>query len=239
MPQTTRSYDWFFRVTMPHVAFMALWREKAIVFQVQGQRVLIVGHVGDKTEKEHVHVLYTEAASESDPHGDYSIQQQTINTRIKKAFGVAKSDYSSKVWDGGMDAGAGSYMFHDTNAVILFNRGFTDEQIKHFQDCNALVRQVVLEKKSKASGRCVDRLLAEIKENGKLLTRREILYKLLKDIRDDNMYECGDYVIRKYVEEIYSKQLAEEQWERYAQLRIEHIMNEGDVELQEITFPMY
>lgn len=236
MPQIARSYTWFIRVTMPHKAFMSLW-ENAGAFRTFLKRCLIVGHIGEQNEKEHIHMLYEERVDET-PNPDSAPQQQTVNARIKKAFGVARCDYSSKVWDGGMDAGAGSYLFHDPNAVILYKLGFTEGEIQHFRECNEQVRKVVIEKQSKASGRCVERLLLSIRETGKLLSRREILYALLKDIRDEKMYECGDFVLRKYVEEIYGKQLADTQWERYAILRIDHIMNEGDVELQEITFPM-
>lgn len=182
----------------------------------------MVGHIGEKTEKEHVHFI-VELSKE--------LQKQSFDVRIKSIFGVSGADYSSKPWDGNMGHGAGSYLYHDPTAVEIYRKGFTDADIQSFRDCNAQVREVVEENKSRASGRCVDRTLTLITESNRTWTRHEIAMQLLTDIRNDKMYECGDFVMRKYIEEIYMKQLSKESWEQYAQLRAASLVRLEDVEI--------
>jgi len=183
---------------------------------------LIVGHVGEKTEKEHVHGIITLSKV---------LQKQSFDVRLKSIFNVSGADYSSKHWDGGMEHGAGSYLYSDPNPVEIYCKGFTQEQRDKFRECNKQVQEVVEEAKSRASGRCVDRTLQIIKESNREWTRNEIAMKLLEDIRDDKMYECGDFVLRKYIEEIYAKQLTREQWNRYATLRLTTLVRQEDVEI--------
>lgn len=185
-------------------------------------RCLMVAHVGEKTEKEHVHCIIELSKT---------LQKQSIDVRIKSVFGVSGADYSSKPWDGNMEHGAGSYMYHDTSATEIYNKGFTDNDIKQFRACNQQIQEVVEENKSRASGRCVERTLKLIEESNRNWTRREILYQLLSDIREDKMYECGDFVMNKYMEEIYMKQMTKHMWEQYADHRITNILRFNQVEL--------
>lgn len=223
MPQMTRSTQWFWRVTIPHATFRTVWntiwnngveRNELIGWGVV--RMLAVGHVGDKTEKEHVHVIM---------ETEMSRQQQSINARIKTAFGVKGAQYSTKIWDGRMGIGAGSYLFHDPQHVILFNHNFTDEEIETFKTSAAQVAEIVEEKKSKASGRCVERVLADIKIGGRPWTRKEILTRLCDDIKNGVMYEPGDFVLKKYAEEIYMKQIEDpKKWEEYRNYRVANLL---------------
>lgn len=223
MPATVKSDKWFFRVTLPHLAIRRMWEEamKGVKF-IDMTRCLMVGHIGEKTEKEHVHCII----ELSKP-----LQKQSIDVRLKSVFGVSGADYSSKPWDGNMEHGAGSYMYHDPSAIEVYNKGFTAEQIKHFRECNQQIQEVVTENKSRASGRCVERTLMAIKESNTNWTRQQIAMRLLEDIRDDKMYECGDFVLRKYIEEIYMKQLEKDMWQQYATARVSNLVRLEDVEI--------
>lgn len=236
------SKHWFIRITKPHLELMSsLYRSKVELvdgklqlaqtmddltwWMADHSRILVVSHVGEKTEKEHVHCL----VELSEPK-----QKQTVDKRYKRECGVSGPDYSSKVWDGDMGSGAGSYLFHDPTARILVNVGFTDEQIENFRRLNQEVQKVIEVNKQRASGRCVDRLLNAIVDSGRNWTRVEIARRLITDIKEGVMYEPGDYVLRRYIEEIYSKQLQGNDWEKYANMRIAMLVRQDD---NEIYFP--
>jgi len=235
--QVTSSY-WFIRITAPHMDIAEqLYRGAradgwpSLSTDISWQfcdhiRFLVVAHVGEKTEKEHVHCL----VELSEPK-----QKQTVDKRCKRIFGVSGPNYSSKVWDGDMGSGAGSYLFHDAKARVLLKHGFTDEQIEEFQRLNAEVQKVVEVNKQRASGRCVERILSLIVDSGRMWTKDEIAMKLLTDIKEGVMYEPGDYVLKRYLEEIYLKQLAKPQWEQYARLRIRELVRPESIE---VSFPM-
>jgi len=223
MPAVAKSDKWFFRITLPHKAVTTMWQDalQTIKF-IDMTRCLIVGHVGEKTEKEHVHGIISLSKI---------IQKQSFDVRLKSVFGVSGADYSSKLWDGGMEHGAGSYLYHDTHATEIYVKGFTEDERSKFRECNQQVQVLVEENKSRASGRCVDRILDQIKLSNRIWTRSEIAMKILEDIKDDRMYECGDYTIRKYLEEIYMKQLSKDQWTAYATMRVAILVRQEDVEV--------
>lgn len=212
---------WFIRVTCPHVAIFAVLERGGVGF-MDHVRHLIVSHVGQKTEKEHVHML----VELSEPR-----QKQSVDKRYKSMFGVSGADYSSKPWDGDMGAGAGSYLFHDPNAQVIKNKGFTEAEIAEFKRLNADVQKVVEVNKERASGRCVDRILKRISESNRTWSRSEIAESMLNDIKEGVMYEPGDYVLRRYLEEIYGKQLRGAQWEQYVRLRVSNLVRSDDVEI--------
>lgn len=223
MPSIARSNKWFFRVTLPHAAVEVMWTQAlSTVKLIDLTRCLIVSHVGERTEKQHVHGLL-EISKE--------IQKQSIDVRLKSIFGVSGADYSSKPWDGGMEHGAGSYMYHDPAATEIYNKGFTEQQLARFKECHSDVAVVVEEAKSRASGRCVERILLRIKESDRNWSRREILMSILSDIRDDLMYECGDFNLTKYLEEIYMKQMAKDDWIAYAKQRVAHVLRFNQPEI--------
>lgn len=215
------SDKWFVRVTLPHQAITALMNANKVSF-MDHTRWLIVSHVGERTEKEHVHMLVELAQP---------LQKQTVDKRYKRVFGVSGADYSSKPWDGDMGAGAGSYLFHDPAAAVLYKVGFTDDDIANFERLNNDIQKVVAVNKQRASGRCVDRLLASIANSDREWTRQEIARQLLTDIRDGTMYEPGDYVLRRYIEEIYGKQFKGARWDEYVVLRVENLVRSEDVQV--------
>lgn len=220
MPSLAKSNKWFFRITLSHVNIQTLWNSALSTIKlIDVERCLIVSHVGEKTDKEHCHGLI---------HLNKVLQKQSLDVRLKSIFGVSGADYSSKEWDGGMEHGAGSYLYHDKSAKELYNKGFTQEELDTFRKCNDDVQVVVEENKSRASGRCVERLLKLITESNRTWTRSEIAFKLLQDIRNDAMYECGDYVLKKYIEEIYSKQLQGTDWTTYANMRVQALIGNSE-----------
>lgn len=54
MPQVDRSDKWFVRITLPH---LILKEKVAQLLWVDVVKLLVVTHVGDKTEKEHCHFV--------------------------------------------------------------------------------------------------------------------------------------------------------------------------------------
>jgi len=223
MPSIAKSDKWFFRVTLSHDTVKMLWNNAlSTVKLIDVDRCLIVGHVGEKTEKEHVHCIISLTKV---------LQKQSFDVRLKSIFNVSGADYSSKPWDGGMEHGAGSYLYHDTRATEIYVKGFTDEQRVKFRECNEQVKEVVEEAKSRASGRCVERTLEIIEKSNRKWLRREIIFQLLQDIRDDKMYECGDYNLHKYAEEIYMKQMSKTEWLKYAEYRVNSVLRQNDVEI--------
>lgn len=227
MPSVVKSDKWFFRVTLPHEAVKVMWGEALqTVKLLDMSRCLIVGHIGEKTEKPHVHGIIELSKI---------LQKQSFDVRLKSIFGVSGADYSFKQWDGNMEHGAGSYLYHDPHATEVYCKGFTEEERNKFRECNKQIQSVVEENKSRASGRCVERILLMIHESNTKWSRSAIAYQILRDIRDDKMYECGDFVIRKYIEEIYCKQLSRDEWNQYAQMRVDGLVRPEDAE---ISFPI-
>lgn len=209
------SDKWFIRITLPWEAVDLLIKNNPMLF-VDHTRQLVVSHLGTKTEKQHVHCL----VELSGP-----LQKQSVDKRYKKLFGVSGADYSSKQWDGDMGAGAGSYLFHDSLATVMVQKGFTDDEVKEFQRLNADIQKVVEVNKQRASGRCVERILTKI--GNEHWSRQQIATQLINDIHDGVMYEPGDYVLKRYIEEIYMKQLKGTQYDHYVRIRVESLVGES------------
>jgi len=214
MPQQGLQSKWFVRITLPHI----LIKEKMsmVCAWVDLQKILWVTHVGDKTEKEHCHFVL-ELSSE--------LQKQSLLARIKKIYGVSGNEQlSAKPWDGNSDAC--SYLFHDPNAEIITNKGYSPEQITEFRTRNEFVQKIVEENRKRASGRCVDRALRAIEAGEITRDSVKIAIYILKLIRDGEMYEPGDFMIKRYIEEIMSKSVSGADWERYAVSRAEKLFPE-------------
>lgn len=210
MPSIQRSYKWFVRVTLPHQVINE--HISKILSWVDLQQILAVLHVGEKTEREHVHMAITLSSE---------LQKQSLDVRIKSIYGVKGAEYSSKPWDG--DDSVCAYLFHDKNATISANKGYSDDDIERYKKHNDSVQKIVELNKSRAPGRAVDKVLNTIRESGGEWTKVEIAKVLLKKIRDGEMYEPGDYVLRRHIEEIYMRQLSDASYEGYASSRAEFL----------------
>lgn len=213
MPNVERSRHWFVRVTRPH-SFCAE-KYKLLRQWIDYESSLCLTHVGDKTEKEHIHFCVTLKTE---------LQKQSFDTRVKKLFEVKGSDFSSKVWDG--LAACLGYMFHDQSYTIICSDGHTTEDIEKYKDLNKKVQEVVAINKERGAKRVVERVVAEYKGAGRP-SKLRITFRLLQMIKDGEMYEPGDFVLKRYVEEIYIKLIDnEEDWERYCNLRFQNIFRE-------------
>lgn len=222
MPLTKVSYDWFIRITQPHdfvrtqLSDITTWSNVV--------RVLVVSHVGEKTKKQHVHMLLSL---------NKALQQQSVNAIFRKFFTEARC-MSIKVWDGKTEGqSALSYLWHDDSAEVLFSKGFTDTELENSRVvCTAVVKEVQ-QRKQRAPGHCVSKILDEIVASKKVWNEDQICMRILKLIRDGEMYEPGDFLISRYVNEIYSKQPQHtDRWNRWAQARVCKILKKDFVDLE-------
>jgi len=198
MPSIERSKMWFVRVTVPH-EFAKSEMSKMLQW-IDLDTILGALHEGDKSENPHFHAVI-KLTSE--------IQKQSFDIRVKKIYGVkGNNQYSSKPWDGA--DGACSYLFHEDNAQIFANRGYSSEDIDRFKKLNDDVKKVVAINQSRASHRHVDKVIQTINASGREWTRIDILEEFIKRIRSGDMYEPGDFMLKRYIEEIMIKQLVEE-----------------------------
>jgi len=202
-----KSTHWFIRITYPHAEVQS----KLSMLELMSAKLFIVSHVGERTEKEHIHiamVLVQEAT------------KQTLDNRLKKIFPVKGSDYSSKLWDGKEEAI--SYMFHDENHSILTHKGYDIEDIARYKELHRKVNIVVEQNKQRAPGRRIDGVVEHFK--GTIPQRREIVVKFLEMIRDGDMYEPGDYRLKAMVEEVYLKlHTTPQDFEFYCTARINNL----------------
>lgn len=204
MPSVNKSTRWFVRIDGAHEWLRD--KMKVVLGWVDLVRVLGCLHVGEKKDNHHAHFVI-ELSSE--------LQKQSFDVRIKKVFGVSGSAYSSKSWDGG--DGACGYMFHESNDSVFCNKGFSQDDIERFKILNESTQKVIAVNKQKASGRVVDRILAEATSDW---SKADIARKILDMIREGEVYEPGDFMLKRYIEEIYMKTRTNEQYAEYAEARI-------------------
>ena len=194
MPLAHESMKWFIRITAP-------WEHiEAKVKEVQGWIDLsgyaIGYHVGVKKGRPHAHLAIEMRKS---------LQQQSINVRLKKVFGVKGADYSSKVWDGSLKAL--SYLYHDTTGKVeYFRMELTAEQISEIQTVASVYSTIVKDAKEKAATRIPDHCLAEIEASGELWNERRIFRFIVQGIKAGRWYSPGTFQVMRYVEEILVKQ---------------------------------
>jgi len=222
MPLTKVSTNWFIRITQPH-EFIKI-QLKDITTWSNVERVLVVSHVGEKTKKQHVHILLTLTKE---------LQQQSVNVIFKKLFTETRC-LSIKTWDG-LTTGqsALSYLWHDTSAEILFSKGFDDDTIESSKVVCAGVVEEVNRRKQRAPGHCVSKILDEIIASKRIWNEEQIAMRILKLIRDGEMYEPGDFLIQRYVNEIYSKQPQNnDRWTTWAKGRVCKILKIDYVDLE-------
>lgn len=198
MPSIERSDKWFFRVTVPH-EFAKSEMSKMLQW-IDLDTILGALHLGDKTENPHFHCVVKLTSQ---------IQKQSFDVRVKKIYGVkGNNQYSSKPWDG--DDSACSYLFHEATAEVFVNRGYTEQDLDRFKKLNDDVQKVVAVNKSRAAHRHVDRVIEKINSSGKEWSRWDILREFIERIKTGEMYDPGDFMLKRYIEEIMIKQLNED-----------------------------
>lgn len=207
MPSIVKSSKWFVRVDGTRDYLTERCRE--ITQWIDCDKILSLYHLGERKENPHIHFVL-ELKTE--------LQKQSLDVRLKKIFNIdKKSNYSSKVWDGGESAC--SYMFHESPVHIVCNKGFTQEQLDRYKELHESVQKVVEINKSRAPGRQVDKLVAEYLQEGDTPDRKDIFRKFMEKIRDGEMYEPGDYQCTKMVEEAYMKTRGKDKWDDYVDER--------------------
>lgn len=209
MPSAVKSFAWFVRVTLPHTILEE--KSNKMLEWIDLEKVLFIGHVGNKTEKEHGHMLL---------HLKKELQKQSLDVRLKELFGVKGADYSSKPWDGA-DA-AGGYMFHDTKYIVLRSKGFNNETIERYKELNKKTQEVIAVNKEKGGNKNVEAVLA-IFAGGKP-NNLEVSKEFLRRVRDGHMYDPGDWKIRSMTEEVLMKLCEnEEEFDKYCWGRLNNI----------------
>lgn len=222
MPLTKVGTNWFIRITQPHEFIRIQLAD--ITKWTNVERVLVVSHVGEKTKKQHVHILLTL---------NKQLQQQSVNVIFKKLFTEARC-LSIKVWDGVTTGqSALSYLWHDDSAQIIYNKGFGDDEISSSKMvCKGVVEEVN-KRKQRAPGHCVSKILDEIVATNRVWSETEICMRILRFIREGEMYEPGDFLIQRYVNEINSKQpQPEDRWTTWAHGRMCKILKIDYVDLE-------
>jgi hypothetical protein len=212
MGKSDKSYKWFVRADVSKEAGIAI--AGIINTWIDLKTLLMASHNGDKGDNPHIHFVMELTSL---------LQKQAIDTRLKKIIDVnKKSDYSSKVWDGADEAC--SYLFHEETACILFNKGFTEEDIQKFKTINASFQKVIAVNKEKASNRWPDKAYEHFE--GKNPSRYEVLMFFTKAIRRGDMYECGDGNMARYIEEVVLRCTEEEDLEWYVNNRLKRLFRD-------------
>lgn len=192
MPSIARSNKWFVRVDGNYDYCSS--KIKDLLGAIDTVKLLCLFHTGEKNENPHIHFTL---------ETNVILQKQSLAVRIKNLFAVSKNkEYCIKVWDGS-DA-CHSYMFHETEINVLGCKGYTSEDLIRFQNLNEEVQKVVAVNKKKGGGQC-QVMVDWYQENDHHPSKNEIFSDLLWKVQRGEMYEPGDFQLKKYVEEIFLK----------------------------------
>lgn len=190
--KSDKATHWCVRVTAP-------WEHIEIKYkEVQGwidyDNSAIGYHIGGKTKKAHAHIVLQLKSV---------LQKQSLDTRMKKLFDVKGADYSSKPWDG--DKKALSYLYHDKSGKVEINMEMSEETKKEISNLVEVYDEIVTTAKGKASYKCVDTVLEEIKSSEQLWKPRQIVRRILMGVRAGKWHPPGA-MLERYVDEILIKQ---------------------------------
>lgn len=193
--KSVRSKFWFLRVDGEE----SFLRQQCGVMASGLDVVSFIGayHTGRTGENHHIHACI-EIESE--------VQKQTFALRVKAIFTniIEGNDYSLEVWDGKKSGeGAVSYLFHEEGVVesnLIGVKNFTSDEISGAKKANMAVQAVVAINKERASNKLVDKAL-EFFDNQEP-TRYSILLFMMKRINSGDNYHPGNFLLKKYVEEV-------------------------------------
>lgn len=187
MPSVAKSKNWYIRVTGSHEFI----RQKLPELQATiGYSGMFVGlHKPDNNDdNEHCHIALKLSLE---------LQKQSLDTRIKKIFGVSGANYSSKVWDG--DNRALSYMYHEEKAEIINKLGLSDAEISELKRTNEIVQKQVELAKEKASHKILDYALSKCDVS---MSRYEIGEVILTAVMDGLFHHPGTFRLNTYILEV-------------------------------------
>lgn len=199
--KSLRSNFWFVRVDGSEEFLRQKCGDLAKWIDVKA--VLAVYHIGGSKENPHTHACIELTSSP---------QKQSFDKRFKTLFGVEKrSQFSTKPWDG--DIAAAAYMFHEAEAPILVNKGWTEERLAAAKAHNEMVQKVVAVNNERASTKLVDRAVEHFATSG--ASRFEILRYMLDECREGRAYYPGTFQLKKYVEEVQLKLTTTEDFDQF------------------------
>lgn len=182
-----------------------------------------VFHTGSKKENPHIHYILSK---------DKAIQKQAFDNMVKKHFGVAGTQYSTKPWDGEY-RGAGSYLYHEEDqenpADVFVSKGITEIHVMTMREHAKEWRATVQEKKAKASVTLVQKAVEyfatkiEVEDDGsrkidwqnRRPTTQNIWNYMMGLCRSEENYFPGENIMKKYVIEVLIKVGEEESWDRF------------------------
>lgn len=204
MSKSTISDSWFVRVD-GNEEFL---RTKLTELQncIDTQLIHALFHLGSKKDNTHTHFVIKTSSS----------QKQSFAVRIKKLFNIIKrTDYSIELWDGVIDGGAVSYMYHEELAQVLASKSVTQEQIQRAIVLNQEVQKVVSINKMKAGTKLVEKALNHY-DGDYVPEREDILLFMLKEIHSGNSYHPGEFRLKSFVEEVQIKKSNADELKEYA-----------------------
>lgn len=169
---------WFIRVTSPWTLLEPKVKEMKEWIDISG--MAIAYHKGEKTEKEHIHIVLTMLKQ---------LQRQSIAERIKKLFGVKGNEQVSiKSWDGNLKVF--SYIRHDTSHPIdYFKMKLTEAQEQYISSLELIYLDIKTDAKDKASTRIPDRILTEM--DGERWTPKQIIQRIILGVKNKEWYPPG------------------------------------------------
>lgn len=191
MSKATKSNLWFARFDGEKEWLKA--RLTSLAGCIDIVEILGVYHQGDKKNNPHTHFVF---------QSSNKIQKQSMAIRLKKLFGLEDKsrDYSLDVWDGDKEKGATGYLFHEAEAEVLVNKGFSEANMANAKLANEAVQRVVALNKEKTSKRLVDKALEHF--SAQRPSRQELLCFFARRIREGENHYPGDFMLKRYVEEV-------------------------------------
>lgn len=190
--KAVKSAQWFIRVDGNKEFLTTKCQELANCIDTIA--LLAFYHVGEKKDNPHCHIVLDTKTV---------IQKQSFAVRLKTLFCIEKkSQYALQPWDGNRTTGAVSYMFHEDTSECIFNKGFTDGDLESARLANDAVQRVVKLNKEKASGKLVEKAMDYAVNELKQFDAVKIVTFMLSEIKDGNHYHPGDFMLKRYLEEI-------------------------------------
>lgn len=189
MPSVGKSDKWFIRITASwdhvrsHLSTIKNW--------IDYDGMMVGLHHGDKRGAPHAHICLRLKGE---------LQKQSIDVRMKKLYGVAGAQYSSKAWDGNLKAM--SYLYHDVNGEVMNEMGMDEKEISELKDLNCEIQKVVEVNKGRASNKIVQYVLTKANDGW---SRYDIGECILRAVANGEFYDPGDFALERYINEIELK----------------------------------
>ena len=208
---------WFVRVDGPESFLRQKCQE--VCGWIDRSKMLAVYHTGERKENPHVHFIIEMATT---------LQKQSFDIRIKNTFEVQKGTaYSTKLWDGLYGEGAASYMFHEADAPILCNKGFTEIDINHFKEINAKVQAVMKINNEKANTKLIGKAYDKfVFTPWSRQLKKEIFRYMMECIKNGENYHPGDFILVRYVEEVNIKLCPSNQFDNLVETKFDNLFRD-------------